>query len=83
MNAYLEKFIVARGTAKLDALKMIDLNKKGFLMVCDKENGNYVFCGTLTDGDLRRAIIRGEGTDTSIDTAYTRHSLCLTVFPVL
>jgi len=79
MKKNLEKFIVARGTTKLDALKKIDLNKKGFLMVCDKEDDNYVFCGTLTDGDLRRAIIRGEGTDTSIDTAYTKNCQTLLV----
>ena len=79
MNTYLEKFIITSGTTKLDALKKIDMNKKGFLLVCDKNETGYVFKGTLTDGDLRRAIIKGEGTDTSIDTAYTKNCQTLSV----
>ncbi len=46
-----------------EALENIDANEKGFLVVLD-ENGQVV--GTLTDGDLRRALLRGVQLDESI-----------------
>ncbi len=79
MNAYLDKFIVYCGTTKLDALKKIDSNKKGFLMVCEENEGKLLFKGTLTDGDIRRALIRGEDMNTLIDTAYTKNCQTLCV----
>ena len=42
-------------TSILDALKKIDYNNKGFLLVV--ENGKLI--GTLTDGDIRRQMISG------------------------
>ena len=47
----------------LDALKKIDINKKGFLIITDVENK---LKGTLTDGDIRRAILGGESLASSI-----------------
>lgn len=53
----------------IDALKKIDANKKGFLIVEDKDG---IVVGTLTDGDIRRAFIAGVSIDDSIDGIYKR-----------
>ena len=71
MNIYLEKFVVTSGTAMLDALKKIDTNRKGFLLVCEETAEGMLFKGTLTDGDIRRAFIRGCDMTSSVDCAYT------------
>lgn len=47
----------------LEALKKIDSNKKGFLVVID-DNENVI--GTLTDGDIRRAFINGIDKDNDV-----------------
>lgn len=78
MNAYLEKFIVAGDTAMLDALKKIDTNRKGFLLVCEKGDEGMLFKGTLTDGDIRRAFIRGCDMTTLVSDAYTKNCSFLT-----
>lgn len=49
----LKKFICQRNTALSQALKMIDANVKGFLIVLDGD----VVVGVLTDGDIRRYLI--------------------------
>ena len=50
-----------------EALLKIDANKKGFLIVLD---GSSVV-GTLTDGDIRRAFIRGYDFDDTLMDIYT------------
>lgn len=54
--------IDAHGTL-LDALRCIDANRQGFVIVL-AEDGTVA--GTLTDGDLRRATLRGVPTDCEI-----------------
>lgn len=49
----------------LDATKQIDENLKGMVIVVDNENK---VIGTITDGDLRRAVIRGENLENSISS---------------
>lgn len=51
----------------LAALEKIDYNKKGFLLVVDHEG---VFLGTLTEGHIRRALIKGVGTDEALEQIY-------------
>lgn len=58
--------ITIRGT-----LKMIDENKKGFLIVVDNTDA---VLGTLTDGDVRRAFLRGASVDDGIEEIYTKDS---------
>lgn len=53
----------------LEALKKIDSNKKGFLVVVDARNRAI---GTITDGDIRRAFIRGKSVGSCIDDVYNR-----------
>lgn len=53
---------------------MIDANKKGFLVVVDD---SLFVLGTLTDGDVRRAFLKGALVDDEIDSFYTKNSKCL------
>ncbi len=56
MSTNLHPFTITQEATLLEALKKIDLNTKGFLVVLDAD-GKVV--GTLTDGDIRRALIAG------------------------
>lgn len=64
-----DMFVVKINTTILDSLKKIDNNKKGFLIVEDHDGRVR---GTLTDGDIRRAFIKGISIEDSISTVY-RH----------
>lgn len=55
MNAdNLKCFTVLAGQSLVDAIKKIDENKNGFVIVIDSESH---VVGTITDGDIRRALI--------------------------
>lgn len=60
----------------LACLKRIDNNKKGFLIVVDNES--HVL-GTLTDGDIRRALIKGISIDESIINVYSKNCKSLKI----
>ena len=51
-----ENFIIYEDESILAALKKIDANKKGFVMVLHRDD---TVKGTLTDGDIRRSLIKG------------------------
>ncbi|MCC8098528.1 MAG: CBS domain-containing protein [Clostridiales bacterium] len=74
MNDNLTLFTVSPDISVRDALKKIDENKKGFLIVIDNED---TVLGTLTDGDVRRAFLKGASVDDSVEGLYTRNSKCL------
>lgn len=61
-------FVVVIDATIIESLKKIDANKKGFLIVEDHD-GKVV--GTLTDGDIRRAFIRGIGIGDQISPVFT------------
>ncbi len=65
----LEKFITLPNENILTALKKIDRNLKGFLVVTDD---NYAVLGTLTDGDLRRAFIANKSVEDTIETVFKK-----------
>lgn len=56
MNNKLEEYCVHKNAVLLAALLKLDKNKQGFLVVVDNDNKVN---GVLTDGDVRRAIIKG------------------------
>lgn len=58
-----EKFIVTVDQTLLDVIKKIDNNKNGFVIVVDDKNHVE---GTVTDGDVRRALIADKGLLTPI-----------------
>lgn len=59
----LKKYWIYTKSSILDALKKIDDNKHGFLIVIDNDNR---VVGTITDGDIRRELISGKFLDTEI-----------------
>lgn len=63
----LDEFIVKTDVTVLEALKQIDSNKKGFVVVI---NDNGTVRGVLTDGDIRRAFINGKTARESIKDIY-------------
>ncbi|MEK5071462.1 cupin domain-containing protein [Sporosarcina sp. FSL K6-1508] len=54
----LTKYTLHENATILEALKQIELNKKGFVILI---NTNEVVKGTLTDGDIRRSLLKGKG----------------------
>lgn len=72
----LKAFTVEKNISIMEALKKIDKNKKGFLIVTDSSGA---VLGTLTDGDIRRAFINGVSVDSSIAPVYTKMFKYLTL----
>lgn len=69
MNSYLTKFTVNPDETIMGALKRIDENTKGFIVIVDN-SGKAI--GILTDGDIRCAFITGKNiTQNVMDVART------------
>ncbi len=56
MNAYLTALTVDSGANLREALRQIDQNRKGFVVVISEDQKAV---GVLTDGDIRRALLSG------------------------
>ena len=59
-----------------DALHKLDKSQKKCLIIVNK---SYNLIGTLTDGDLRRALLRGYSTNTKIQKFVNKKPITLTV----
>jgi len=59
-----EKAIIKINSSLTDSIKKLDFAEVQILMVVDKNNS---FVGTITDGDLRRGLIKGINLKDSID----------------
>ena len=70
MDQKFEDYTISDGECIIDALMKIDKNKQGFVIVVDRDNA---VLGVLTDGDVRRAIIRGHIKEDSISDIYTEN----------
>lgn len=57
------KIIVSQHLTLLETMKIIDESSLQFAVVVDEEKR---LLGTVTDGDIRRGILRGEGLDVAI-----------------
>lgn len=64
----LDKYCIAPGTSILDVLKKINAAGISMVVVCEGKKA----LGTLTDGDIRRALIGGADLSSPISTYYTR-----------
>ena len=64
-----ENYTVGRNDDVISCLKKIDANRQGFVIVLDEEDK---VLGVLTDGDIRRAIIKNGVNLESIDDVYTK-----------
>jgi len=67
----LDYYSIKPSESILEALKKIDKNRKGFLLVVDDEG---VLLGTLTDGDMRRAFIKRIGVEENVEKIYNKES---------
>ena len=52
---HLKKFVVEENRSIKEVLRIINFNAKGFVIVVDKQ---LFFRGLITDGDIRRAILK-------------------------
>lgn len=62
-------FVLPLSSSLHEALKLIDKNGKGFLIITNAKN---IVCGITTDGDIRRAILRGANTSSPISKAMNK-----------
>lgn len=63
-------FTMMENESIMIALKKIELNKKGFLIIIDIDNK---VLGTLTDGDIRRSFIKGANINDDIRDIYSKN----------
>ena len=71
MENRFSQFTILHNEILHHALAKIDSNKQGFVIVLDEEG---IVKGVLTDGDVRRAIIKGRTASESISEIYTRNA---------
>lgn len=76
MNNSLSMYVIQEGASILSALKAINENTKGFLIVNNEANK---VVGVLTDGDIRRAFIAGATTNDSITNFVIRKFTSLNI----
>lgn len=60
-------FVIEPSSSIKDALSLIDKNQSGFVLVCDKAGRLE---GTLTDGDIRRTLLKGASIADGIEGIY-------------
>lgn len=69
-----QKYVVRNDQSVHEALQVIDETGKSFVMVVD---GEFRLLGVVTDGDVRRAILRGTGLDVPVDRVMNRRPVVL------
>ncbi|MCT6925667.1 nucleotidyltransferase family protein [Metasolibacillus sp.] len=69
-----KQILMMRNQTLLETMKIIDASSLQFAVVVDEEQH---LLGTVTDGDIRRGILRGEGLDVSIGTIMNAHPIFL------
>ncbi len=74
MKEKLKPYVASESIRVLEALELIDKNTKGFLIITDD---NDVVKGTLTDGDIRRAFIKGQAVEDTVAKIYTQNFIFL------
>ena len=76
MDNRFRDFIVNKTVSMVEAITQIDANRQGFVIVTDEE---CKVLGVLTDGDVRRAIIKGFTSSESISTIFTKNAKAVSV----
>lgn len=71
MDERFRDYTVYESDRVIEALKKIDANRQGFVIVVDLEK---TVLGVLTDGDLRRAFIRGYNKEAYVSGVYTKEA---------
>lgn len=61
----IESYLVKLNTSLRDAIASIDVNGKGIVLVVDNDRK---LLGTISDGDVRRAILQGVSLDLTVES---------------
>ena len=64
-----ELYVIKQSSSIIEALRLIDKNQSGFVLVCDNDGR---LKGTLTDGDIRRSLIKGSSIYDSVQNIFIR-----------
>ena len=70
----MQSYTINENSSIIDSMTKINSNKKGFLIVLSNEK----VCGVITDGDIRRHIIKTQNINDTINSIYTRNFTYLT-----
>lgn len=73
---HVDKFIGKTSMTIVDAMEKIDVNAKGILFIIDKEES---LVGCVTDGDIRRWILKSGDLSSTVDKAMTSNPQFLPV----
>jgi CBS domain-containing protein len=65
------KDIISENSTINDSMKRVQQTARRCLVVANKDN---ILLGTLSDGDIRRALLKGLSTNSSIKTIYNKKS---------
>lgn len=76
MDNRFREFVINENASIVEALTKIDANRQGFVVVADEDG---VVLGVLTDGDVRRAIIKGCTASESISTIFTKNAKSVSI----
>ena len=71
----LEKFFLAPEKSIKDALVCLNSNQKGIVLIVDSE---HILLGTITDGDIRRALLEGKTLATEVSKILNENPIFLT-----
>ena len=71
----IDDFLLSEDERLDDILSRMETGAEGILLVVDSKNS---LLGTITDGDIRRAILKGINFNEPIDKAYFRSPKALT-----
>jgi NDP-sugar pyrophosphorylase family protein len=69
-----DTFIIDANKNVHDALKLLNKSKIKTLIVIKNKNTDYKFCGTITDGDIRRFLIKKINLETKIKYLCNKNS---------
>ena len=69
MTRDFSNFVIGPNDTVYDALRLIDINREGFLIVVEENK----VVGALTDGDIRRAMLAGRTTSSHVADCYIRN----------
>lgn len=75
MNTNLSKFYIKKSTTLRQALNQLNESAEKILFVVDNKNK---LLGALSDGDVRRWILKGGGLDVVIENIFNSHTISLT-----
>ena len=68
----LDELLISHDRTVKEALKKLDVTAEKTLLVVDSAR---TLLGTITDGDIRRSLLRGENLEESIEKVYNRESI--------